>query len=86
MGPESEGKSLLLKNGRYTIDFDGLERLADQKTRAYILCNPHNPTGRVWTDEELSGSPPSANAITCFCCQMTYTGILCGRAMCISRF
>lgn len=46
---------LILKNGRFTIDFDGLERLADQGTRAYILCNPHNPTGRVWTAEELSG-------------------------------
>lgn len=40
--------------GRYTIDFDGLERLAaEQRATVMILCNPHNPSGRVWTREEL---------------------------------
>lgn len=45
-----------LKNedGFYTVDFDDLERkAADPKTTLFILCNPHNPTGRVWTEEEL---------------------------------
>ncbi|MCH5216935.1 MAG: pyridoxal phosphate-dependent aminotransferase [Muribaculaceae bacterium] len=38
----------------YKIDFDGLERLAaKEENRMLILCNPHNPTGRVWTREEL---------------------------------
>lgn len=38
----------------YTIDFDQLERLAAiDDNRLFILCNPHNPTGRVWTAGEL---------------------------------
>lgn len=38
----------------YSIDFENLERLcADHRNRLLILCNPHNPTGRVWTREEL---------------------------------
>lgn len=45
---------LLLRDGRYEIDFDGLERIArDPRTRMIFLCNPHNPVGRVWTGYEL---------------------------------
>lgn len=45
---------LINDNGRYSIDFDDFERkAADEKTTLLILCNPHNPTGRVWTEEEL---------------------------------
>lgn len=40
--------------GRYTIDFDDLEEKFKQGIKAFILCNPHNPVGRVWTLEELS--------------------------------
>lgn len=45
-----------LKNedGYYTIDFEDFEKkTADEKTTLFILCNPHNPSGRVWTEEEL---------------------------------
>ncbi len=39
---------------RYVMDFDDLERkAADSRTTAVILCSPHNPVGRVWTEEEL---------------------------------
>ena len=39
---------------RYEIDFDDFEqKCADSKVVAYLLCNPHNPCGRVWTHEEL---------------------------------
>lgn len=39
----------------YVIDFDDFERkCADEKTTAFLLCNPHNPAGRVWTKEELT--------------------------------
>lgn len=39
----------------YTIDFDQFEELAASKrTRVFLLCNPQNPTGRVWTAEELA--------------------------------
>ena len=41
-------------DGRYTIDFDGLERCAaDPRATMMLLCNPHNPAGRVWTRDEL---------------------------------
>ena len=43
-----------LANGRYSIDFDEFERHISQATNAYILCNPQNPTGNVWTRDELS--------------------------------
>lgn len=40
---------------RYTIDFDDLERLAaDPRAKVLLLCNPHNPSGRVWTRDELT--------------------------------
>lgn len=46
--------SLLYTNGYYTIDYTDLEaRLADPTVKLLILCNPHNPCGRVWTADEL---------------------------------
>ena len=40
--------------GRFEVDFDDFEaKCADEKTTVFLLCNPHNPTGRVWTREEL---------------------------------
>lgn len=44
---------LKLKDGRYEIDFEGLEGRVDDKTRMVILCNPHNPCCRSWTEGEL---------------------------------
>lgn len=41
-------------DNRYTVDFDALERRdADPAVKLMLLCNPHNPAGRVWTPEEL---------------------------------
>lgn len=40
-------------DGRYTIDFDLLESQIDQRTKMIMMCNPHNPAGRVWTRDEL---------------------------------
>jgi cystathionine beta-lyase len=46
--------SLQLQGGRYHINFDDLEHKAtDPKNKILILCNPHNPVGRVWTETEL---------------------------------
>lgn len=40
---------------RYDIDFDDLERkLAHERARLMLICNPHNPGGRVWTRDELT--------------------------------
>lgn len=45
---------LKLEDGYYTIDFEDFEKkAADEKTTLFILCNPHNPSGRVWKEEEL---------------------------------
>lgn len=42
------------QTGRYAIDFEALERItSDPSVTLLILCNPHNPTGRVWTSDEL---------------------------------
>lgn len=47
--------ALVRKGNSYEIDFDDFERqAADEKTKVFLLCNPHNPAGRVWTPEELS--------------------------------
>lgn len=38
----------------FEVDFDDFEaKCADEKTTFFLLCNPHNPSGRVWTREEL---------------------------------
>jgi cysteine-S-conjugate beta-lyase len=47
--------SLMLDDGRYVMDFESFEALAERPgTTAMILCNPHNPVGRAWTSDELS--------------------------------
>jgi cystathionine beta-lyase len=45
---------LQLVQGKYEIDFDDLEQKAsDPRAKMLLFCSPHNPTGRVWTLEEL---------------------------------
>lgn len=51
---ELSANNLIYRDGLYTIDFDDLEaKAADPKAKLLLLCNPHNPVGRVWTPEEL---------------------------------
>ena len=46
---------LVVEDGKYKIDFDDFEqKLKTENVKIVLLCNPHNPTGRVWTREELS--------------------------------
>lgn len=46
---------LILKDGNYIIDFDDFEKkIVDNNVKLYILCNPHNPVGRVWNLDELN--------------------------------
>ena len=40
-------------DGRYAMDLDHLEQCAAQGARLLLLCSPHNPVGRVWTEDEL---------------------------------
>src|SRR5699024_5004745 len=44
---------LIEMDGTYKIDFDDLERKIDADTTMIILCNPHNPVGRIWEKSEL---------------------------------
>lgn len=45
---------LIYKDGKYYMDYDDLEGKIDSKTKLLILCNPHNPVGRVWDKGELA--------------------------------
>jgi cysteine-S-conjugate beta-lyase len=45
---------LIELNGRYTIDFDDLEKKLSDGVKMMFFCNPHNPAGRVWSREEVS--------------------------------
>ncbi len=54
-GRELAESRLVLKGRRYEIDFADFEAKAkDSKNKLLLLCNPHNPVGRVWTREELA--------------------------------
>ncbi len=47
---------LVFEGGEYRIDFDDLEaKLANPQTSLMILCNPHNPIGKIWDRETLAG-------------------------------
>lgn len=45
---------LYVENGKFLIDFDEMEELLKrEEVKLFILCNPHNPGGRVWQKQEL---------------------------------
>ena len=55
---ESNGRQvvnnpLILRDGRYYMDFEDLEKRADGDVKLMILCSPANPVGRVWDEEDL---------------------------------
>lgn len=53
-GREIVTNSLIYENSTYRMDFDDLEKkAADPQVKLLLLCNPHNPAGRVWTRQEL---------------------------------
>ena len=53
-GCEVVASPLLHDGNSYRMDFEDLERkAADERTRVMLLCNPHNPVGRAWREEEL---------------------------------
>ena len=45
---------LIFENGQYKMDFDNLRKVAKMGCKMLILCNPQNPSGRMWSKEELS--------------------------------
>ena len=44
---------LIKKGDTYEIDFDAFESAINKRTKIYVLCNPHNPVGRVFRTDEL---------------------------------
>ncbi|MCQ2205097.1 MAG: pyridoxal phosphate-dependent aminotransferase [Bacteroidales bacterium] len=45
---------LVVEDGEYKVNFEEFEKLASQpSTKIFMLCHPHNPVGREWTEEEL---------------------------------
>ena len=53
-GCEIVSSPLVRQGDTYAVDFDDLEAKASSpKAKVFLLCNPHNPAGRVWTPEEL---------------------------------
>lgn len=65
----------------YEMDFDALERcVADPRAKVMLLCNPHNPAGRVWTPDELTrlGNICLRNGVTVVAdeihCELVYQG------------
>ncbi len=54
-GCEILDNPLRRRGDTYEVDFEDFERkCADEKTTVFLLCNPHNPVGRVWTPWELT--------------------------------
>lgn len=50
-----ENEMVINEENRYVIDFEALERqMVEQHPKIYILCNPHNPGGTVWSREDLN--------------------------------
>jgi cysteine-S-conjugate beta-lyase len=45
--------NLVVENGRFEMDFADFEAKLQDGVKLFILCNPHNPGGRVWTKDEL---------------------------------
>ncbi len=54
VGCKAEDSPLKLVNGRYAMDFEDIERRIDHDTHTLILCNPQNPTGNVWSRDDLT--------------------------------
>ena len=53
-GVELVTSPLREENGRFSVDWEDLEaKAADPDVKLLMLCNPHNPTGRIWTEDEL---------------------------------
>jgi cystathionine beta-lyase len=53
-GVIAEESPMILVDGRYSIDFDDFERRIGPDTKAFLLCNPQNPTGNCWSRNDLT--------------------------------
>ena len=53
LGRVAVDNPLIFRNGRYSMDFEGLEELMDERTKMLVLCNPQNPCGTLWDKESM---------------------------------
>ena len=82
-GRQIVANELIYEDGRYSIDWDDLAtKLASPAVTLFILCNPHNPSGQIWTAAELAklGELAVANNVTIVSdeihCDITAPGVL----------
>lgn len=52
-GIQQEARLVQVADGSYSVDWDVFENAIDDQTKMFLLCNPHNPVGRVFTGPEL---------------------------------
>lgn len=52
-GREIVYNPLILKDGKFGIDFEDFYNKIDERVKLLLLCNPHNPGGRIWSRDEL---------------------------------
>jgi cystathionine beta-lyase len=53
MGRVAVDNPMIEEDGKYRMDFEGLEKLFDERTKVLLLCNPHNPCGILWDKDTL---------------------------------
>jgi len=53
-GTKAEESQMKFANGKFSIDFEDLERRMSDETKSILLCNPQNPTGNCWSMEDLT--------------------------------
>ena len=54
LGRVAVDNPMILEDGKYRMDFDGLEQLIDDRTKMLVLCNPSNPCGIHWDHDTLA--------------------------------
>ncbi len=53
LGRVAVDNPLIFRDGQYSMDFEGLEGLMDERTKMLVLCNPQNPCGTLWDKESM---------------------------------
>ena len=62
-GKATDTFKLKLRDGRWQLDLDQLERAVTKKTKAVMICNPNNPTGHVLTEDEMTAVIAAADRV-----------------------
>jgi aspartate/methionine/tyrosine aminotransferase len=62
-GEATDTFKLKLRDGRWQLDLDHLDRAVTKRTKAVMVCNPNNPTGHVLTDDEMNAVVAAADRV-----------------------